>query len=168
MMRKQPTQGATGLTLLELMICVAVLAVLGILALPGLGAQLEKQRLRNAAQTLLGDITEARFLAAQRGLTVHVLAQDGPLWCWGVSMSNGCDCSAQQACTVHAVPATSHTGIRLVAGMALQLEPTGTASTAGSTTFESQNGDRLRVDVSPQGRARICALSGSWPQLPVC
>jgi type IV fimbrial biogenesis protein FimT len=168
MMRNKTAQPATGLTLLELMICVAVLAVLGILALPGLGAQLERQRLRNAAQTLLGDITEARFLAAQRGLPVHVQAQDGPPWCWGVSMSSGCDCSAPQACRIHAVPAASHTGIRLVTAMALQLEPTGGALAAASATLESGRGDRLRVDVSAQGRPRICALSGAWPQLPAC
>jgi type IV fimbrial biogenesis protein FimT len=168
-MRNKTAQTATGLTLLELMICVAVLAVLGILALPSLGAQLERQRLRHAAQTLVGDITEARFLAAQRGVPVHVQVQvpEGPLWCWGVSMSSGCDCSAPQACTLHAVPAASHTGIRLVAGMALQLESTGTAN-AASTTFESPRGERLRVDVSAQGRARICALDGTWPQLPAC
>ena len=37
----------SGLTLLELIICVAVLAVLGVLALPGLGSQFERQRLRH-------------------------------------------------------------------------------------------------------------------------
>jgi type IV fimbrial biogenesis protein FimT len=158
----------TGLTLLELMICVAVLAVLGILALPGLGAQLERQRLRSAAQALVGDITEARFLAAQRGLTVHVQAQDATPWCWGISMSSACDCNAAQACTIHAVPATSHKGIRLVSGMTVQLEPTGGAAAAASATLESGHGDRLRVDVSAQGRPRICTLSGSWPQLPAC
>jgi type IV fimbrial biogenesis protein FimT len=166
--RKAKNQPDTGLTLLELVICVAVLAVLGLLALPSLGTQLERQRLRNAAQTLAGDITEARFLAAQRGQPVHVLAQDGPQWCWGISMSSGCDCHAAQACSIHAAPAASHTGIRLLNGMAIQLEPTGVVQAAASATFESPHGDRLRVDVSPQGRPRICALSGAWPQLPAC
>jgi type IV fimbrial biogenesis protein FimT len=166
--RKTEKQPATGLTLLELVICVAVLAVLGMLALPGLGTQLERQRLRNAAQTLVGDITEARFLAAQRGQPVHVQAQDGPLWCWGISMSSACDCTTALACRIHAVPASSHTGIRLLNPMAVQLEPTGVVQAAASTTFESSHGDRLRVDVTPQGRARVCALSGAWPQLPAC
>ncbi len=166
--RKTQTQPDTGLTLLELVICVAVLGVLGMLALPSLGTQMEKQRLRNAAQMLAGDITEARFLAAQRGQPVHVLAQDGPQWCWGVAMSSACDCSAAQACRIHAVPATNHPGIRLLSPMALQLEPTGVVQATASTTFESSHGDRLRVDVSPQGRPRICALSGVWPQLPAC
>ncbi len=166
--RPHKTQPDTGLTLLELIICVAVLAVLGMLALPSLGTQLEKQRLRHAAQTLAGDIAEARFLAAQRGLPVHLLAQDGPQWCWGVAMSSGCDCRAALACRIHAVPAANHPGIRLLTAMALQLEPTGEVQAAASTTFESSRGDRLRVDVSPQGRPRICALSGTWPQLPAC
>lgn len=167
-MPRSVTSPDTGLTLLELVICVAVLAVLGVLALPSLGGQLERQRLRNAAQSLAGDIAEARFLAAQRGLPVHVLAQDGATWCWGVSMSSGCDCSAAQACRIHAVPGASHTGIRLLTTMAVQLQPTGEALASASATFESGHGDRLRVDVSPQGRARLCAQSGSWPQLPPC
>lgn len=170
--RRARNQPGAGLTLLELMICVAVLAVLGMLALPGLGTQLERQRLHNAAQTLAGDITEARFLAAQRGQPVHVQAQvqaqDGPQWCWGVAMSSGCDCSTAQACRIHAVPAASHTGIRLLNPMALQLEASGGVQAVASATFESPHGDRLRVDVSPQGRPRICALSGAWPQLPAC
>ncbi len=167
-MRHAPKHPATGLTLLELVICVAVLAVLGMLALPGLGAQIERQRLRNAAQTLLGDITEARFLAAQRGQPVHVQAQDGPQWCWGISMSSGCDCATAQACRIHAVDAASHPGIRLLQPMAVQMQAAGEALAAASTTFESAQGDRLRVDVSPQGRPRICALSGNWPQWPAC
>ncbi len=165
------TQPDTGLTLLELVLCVAVLAVLGTLALPNLGTQLERQRLRNAAQTLVGDITEARFLAAQRGQPVHVRVQDGTPWCWGISMSSGCDCSPtteRQACRIHAVPAASHTGIRVLNPMAVQLEATGVVQTSASTTFESPHGDRLRVNVSPQGRPRVCALSGAWPQLPAC
>jgi type IV fimbrial biogenesis protein FimT len=167
-MRLSNAQSASGLTLLELMICVAVLAVLGMLALPSLGTQMERQRLRSAAQTLAGDITEARFLAAQRGQAVYVQTQDAPPWCWSISMSSGCDCSDAQACRIHTVPAASHPGIRLVSGMALQLEPTGGVAAAASTTFESPHGDRLRVDVTVQGRPRICALSGSWPQLPAC
>jgi type IV fimbrial biogenesis protein FimT len=166
--RKTKQQPDTGLTLLELVICVAVLAVLGMLTLPGLGTQLERQRLRSAAQTLVGDITEARFLAAQRGQPMHLLAQAGPQWCWGISMRSGCDCNSAQTCLIHAEPAASHTGIRLLNPMAVQLEPTGVVQAAASTTFESSHGDRLRVDVSPQGRARVCALSGAWPQLPAC
>ncbi len=166
--RKTRNQPGAGLTLLELMICVAVLAVLGMLALPGLGTQLERQRLRNAAQTLAGDITEARFLAAQRGQPVHVQAQDGPQWCWGVAMSSGCDCSTAQACRIHAVPAASHTGIRLLNPMVLQLDATGGVQTTASATFEAPHGDRLRVEVSALGRPRVCALSGAWPQLPAC
>lgn len=144
--RKKQKLPDTGLTLLELVICVAVLAVLGLLALPGMGTQLERQRLRSAAQTLAGDITEARFLAAQRGQAVYVQAQDGPQWCWGISMSSGCDCSAAPSCRIHAVPAASHTGIRLLNPMAVQLEPNGTVQAAASATFESPRGDRLRVE----------------------
>ncbi len=158
----------SGLTLLELIICVAVLAVLGVLALPGLGSQFERQRLRHAAETLVGDITEARFLAAQRGQTLYVQAQTGPPWCWTVSADSACSCQAAPSCRIHGVQATDHSGIRVQSNLNLQLDPTGTTPAAASTTLQSTAGEALRVDVSLQGRARVCALSGQWPQLPAC
>ena len=34
--------------------------------------------------------------------------------------------------------------------------------------FESRHGERLRVDVGAMGRAHLCAVKGSWPQVPAC
>ena len=158
----------SGLTLLELVITVALLATLGVLALPGFGSQMDRQRLRHAAQTFAGDIAEARFLAAQRGQTVYLQSGSGPAWCWSVAMTPGCECGAPQSCRVHAVGAADHPGVRLVSAPALQLDPMGMAQSTSGAVFESARGERLRVDVSPQGRPRICTLSGNWPQIPDC
>ena len=167
-MRRGPFPPRAGVTLLELLICVAVLAVLGALALPGLGSRLAHQRLQHAAETLAGDITEARFLAAQRGRAVHVQALDGAQWCWSVALVPGCDCSQAQGCQIHNVDASKLAGVRLLEPMALRLDPGGFADGRAATTFESANGDRLRVEVSAQGRPRICAVQGQWPRLPAC
>jgi type IV fimbrial biogenesis protein FimT len=159
---------AEGLTLLELMITLAVLAVLGALALPSMGSQLERQRLRHAAQTLASDISEARFLAAQRGQTVHVEAHEGPAWCWSVSTSTNCACGSKSACTIHSVTPREHPGVKLLEPLQVHLDPGGLPGAPASTTLESAGGARLRVEVSAQGRARVCAAEGKWPQLPAC
>ena len=164
----QDPQRKRGLTLVELVICVAVLATLGVLALPGLGAQLQHQRLRSAAQVLAGDLTEARFLAAQRGVPVFVQARAGPQWCWSVALDSACSCDDSKSCSVHKVAARDHPGVQLQTALSVALDPTGTAQSAQGAVLTSARGESLRVDVSPQGRARICALSGTWPQLPAC
>ena len=167
-MRRGASPPRAGVTLLELMICVAVLAVLGALALPGLGSRLAHQRLQHAAETLSSDITEARYLAAQGGRAVHLQALGGAQWCWSVALRPGCDCSKAEGCQIRNVDASKLAGVRLLDSMALRLDPGGFAEGRSGATFESANGDRLRVEVSAQGRPRICASSGNWPRLPAC
>ena len=163
------TRRPLGLTLLELVMTVAVLAVLGVLALPSLGGQLAHQRLRHAAQTFAGDVAEARFLAAQKGRSVHLLGREGTQWCWAVALEPGCDCGSSSAsCAVHTVGLADHPGVRLVSPMTMRLDAGGMPDSSSSAIFESANGERLRVDVTAQGRARICAAAGDWPRLPAC
>jgi type IV fimbrial biogenesis protein FimT len=157
-----------GLTLLELAITLAVLVVLGALALPSLGARMEHHRLRGAAEALAADITEARFEAARRGQALHLLAIPGPAWCWAITTAPGCDCSQAQICQLHAVHVADHARVRLLTAQALQMEPSGVVVGELSSTFESPRGERLRVEVSPLGRPRLCSEVGSWPNIGKC
>ena len=167
-MPKTRQRAQSGLTLLELVISVALLAVLGLLALPDLRLQMDRQRLQHAAQALAGDITEARFLAAQRGQALYVLGRSGPPWCWAVAAQAGCDCSQPATCSLHRVDASDHAKVRLLETFELRLEPAGQAQAVASTTLESLRGERLRLDVSLQGRPHLCAPKGHWPQMPAC
>lgn len=157
-----------GLTLIELAITLAVLAVLGAIALPGLGAGLERQRLQATAQALAADIADARFEAARRGQALHVQASGGAAWCWAVSEDPACPCGAAQACQLRNVRAADHPGVRLVSAQTLRLEPAGGAQAGTAATLESPRGDRLRVDIGPLGRTRICAAAGAWPRMQPC
>jgi Tfp pilus assembly protein FimT len=152
---------------------MAVLAVLGALAVPTLSARLERQRTQAAAEKLAGDLAEARFEAAQRGLPLTVWTQPGANWCWAVARSAGCDCHTAQNCLIRAVQSADHPGVRMTQGQMVRLDPGGTASgdvANGSavTLFETRRGERLRVVVSALGRPRLCAESGTWPHLPAC
>ena len=160
-----------GFTLLEVALVLAVLAILATLALPSLGYRLERQRVLTAAQTLAGDLSEARFEAARRGAPLFVQTRTGADWCWAVATTPECDCggAVPQACALHVQRASSHRGVRLPEGLALRLEAVGGAEgTRRTALLETTRGEQLRVEVSTLGRARVCALRGTWPQTPAC
>lgn len=164
---------APGFTLIEIGLALAVLAILAALALPDLGRGMERQRLQGAAQGLAADLAEARFEAARQGQALFVEARPAPSrdsgWCWAVARSAGCDCAAAQACQVHAVRSADWRGVRLVEGLAVTLQPGGTAAgPQQAALLESSRGEQLRVEVSALGRARVCAARGSWPSVPAC
>jgi type IV fimbrial biogenesis protein FimT len=160
---------ARGLTLLEVAIVLAVMAVLAALALPALGHRSERQRLQFAAESLAGDLAEARFEAARRGQALYVETRTGPDWCWAVAASSGCSCSEALSCQVHRVAASTHRGVRLTEGLAVRLSPDGGANGAQTiAVLETRRGDRLHVEVSALGRARVCASGGTWPALAPC
>jgi len=146
------------------MAVLAVLSVLVALALPPSTALLQRQRLAAAAEALAGDLAEARFQAASRGQVLHLASSGGPVWCWSVAISAGCDCSDLQAtCHLKAVHAVDYPGVRMTEALQARLDPSG-AGFSGSATLASPHGDLLRVELTPMGRPRVCAPgSGAVP-----
>jgi len=164
---------AFGFTMIEVALVLAVLAILAALALPDVGRRMERQRLQSAAQGLAADLTEARFEAARQGQALFVEARPAPStgsdWCWTVARSANCDCAVAQTCQVHAVRSADWRGVRLVEGLAVALQPGGTAAgPRQAALLESSRGEQLRVEVSALGRARVCATRGTWPSMPAC
>lgn len=163
---------ARGFTLLEAGIALAVVAILATAALPGLGHRLQRQRLQGAAQSLAADLNEARFEAARSGQPLFVQARAGEPWCWAVAQSSGCDCATPvttTGCKLHAVHSGSYRGVRLVQGLDVSWEPSGGATGAlRAAVMETAGGEQLRVEVSPLGRARVCARGTGWPGVTSC
>lgn len=157
-----------GLTLLELVIALAVLALVASLAIPSFGSLTARTRLKGAAEGLAGDLSEARFEAAKRGLALNIEFGSGNAgWCWAVATTPGCACGAAQACQLKTVQAHEHAGVELLQAGSTQVQANGQAL-AASTLFQSARGERLRVDVSPLGRATICAPAGKIPGYADC
>lgn len=174
-------QDSAGLTLLEVLIAVSVLAILSALTLPAMGQRADRQRLVTVAETLAADLNEARFEASKHAGGIGLSAQAGPQWCWSLAVGQApaaaCACSPDQGCGLKQVKATSHPGIVMQTGQAVQMTPDGSASistqnsthttihttphtTPHTTTvalFESRRGEQLRVDLLAVGRSRICA-----------
>jgi type IV fimbrial biogenesis protein FimT len=157
-----------GVTLLELIVCMAILAVLGTLALPSMHDRLSRERLSNAAEALAGDLSDARFEAARRGAPLHIELSLGADWCWSVAAAPGCACGPPQSCQLKAVRAADHPGVRLVSGRGAMLDAQGVSSTPLGATFDSAMDESVRVDLLALGRARVCSLHGSSKRYPPC
>ena len=167
--------GRRGVTLLELSIALAVVAVLGALALPAVDKRMARQRLVTAAESMLADLTEARFLAVRQARAVTLLVHPGSAWRWqvqhGPAGAAAVDSSGAQALgdivstTLH----TGHPGVRMPRGHSAQLLGDGTAKATTVAVFESLHGESLQVDLLALGRSRIChaGIGSATPRVAV-
>jgi type IV fimbrial biogenesis protein FimT len=159
---------ARGLTLLELVIALALLALLATLAVPSMGARLDRQRVVSAAETLAADLNEARFEAARQGRPMHLLVQTGAAWCWSVATQPACPCGQAQACELRASTPERQSGIATLEGGSLHITPQGRPETPGAITLQSPRGLRLRVALQPLGRSHVCSDGPPVPGYAAC
>jgi type IV fimbrial biogenesis protein FimT len=162
-LRKRP---GAGLTLVELAVAIALLALLATLGTPHFADLLAKHRLRGAGETLLADLSEARFAAAQRGQPIHVNFRTGTPWCWAVANNANCDCQVPQSCRIKASTDKDHPGVSLTNTVDARFEPDGMGS--GKAELHSNRGHQLRIEIGPTGRARLCSPGATDARYPAC
>jgi type IV fimbrial biogenesis protein FimT len=132
-----------------------------------MGRQLGRQRLHTATEALAGDLAEARFEAARRGVPLHLEPQAGAGWCWAVASAPGCTCGGGPTCLLKRVQESDHGSVRLLAAQAVRFDPEGRADRSVAALFEA-GGEQLRVDLSSLGRARVCDPDGRSGRVPRC
>lgn len=182
------TRAASGFTLVELMITLAVLAVLIALAAPSFGDSIERARLKGAADEIVNLVNEARASAMKRNRDVSLtLLGTGSAWCMGASESGTpavgqplpaaapCNClSAPGACLVEGKELVVDGGGLAPAGQVPSIDADdiavvfdrkrGTLVTfnqAGNVILTSASTTyQVRVDVSPLGHATACVPTG--------
>jgi type IV fimbrial biogenesis protein FimT len=162
---------ARGITLIECVIALAILAALLSIALPSFGDAMARARLRTAAEDLALGLGNARLESVRAGAgRVHVTVAPGASWCWSVGPVAGVDCSNPPAgSTVHAVRGDDYPGITMTRGASASFDGRDMLATAGfAAEFVSSNGGALRVQVTPLGRASICAPEGRSLDYPRC
>jgi len=188
-MHDRPTHcGRRGFTLFEMVVTLSILALLLFVALPNFRRIVEHERLRDAAQTLVGDFMYARAEAIRRNADVFaVFVTDGGTgWCYGVATRLDCDCRitdpANSAACVLPNPDGSRqlkvvTGddfrdVRMTSALfggtlhyvgfnpfrGATTQGTGTPL-SGSVELRSPDDGMVRVLVNPVGRASPCSTT---------
>jgi prepilin-type N-terminal cleavage/methylation domain-containing protein len=81
-----------GFTLIELMIVIIVVAILTTIALPAMNDFIEKNRLKNAAELVFGQLNYARSESIKTSADVYVsfIADGSAVWSLGISDTTGC------------------------------------------------------------------------------
>jgi type IV fimbrial biogenesis protein FimT len=160
-----------GITLIECVIALAIIAALMGVALPSFGDAMARARLRAAAEELAIDLGNARMESVRQGAgLVHVTLRPGANWCWSVGTIANVDCHNPPAgSTWHVVRAEDYAGITMSNGTSTSFDARDTLAAAGvAAEFTSAQGQELRVQVMPLGRASICSLRASTLDFPRC
>jgi len=162
---------ARGITLIECVIALAIVAALMGIALPSFGEAMARARLRAAAEDLALGLGNARLESVRSGAgLVHVSLKPGAQWCWSVGPIAGVDChQPAPGSTVHVVRAEDYAGVTMVQGISASFDGRDTLAAAGlAAQFASAQGQQVRVQVTPLGRAVICSPNASTLDFPRC
>lgn len=87
-------QQQSGFSLVELMVVITVGGILIALTMVMMTNTVENSRLRGATEALYADILHAQTYATSNGNNVYFKVSAGSDWCYGISTTSACDCSA--------------------------------------------------------------------------
>lgn len=149
-----------GFTIIELMVALVVVAILAVVAAPGFGEYFAAQRVKGAAEELLGDLQFARMESVQKNAQVTV-AMSGS----GYTISRG----ATTVKTVNLGSGTSVSGGSTLQAVFDPVRAMATITNGPSVTLANTGTSRtLRVDVNAMGRVNICSPGGSFKGYEAC
>lgn len=167
-----------GFTLLELLITIAIAAIVLVLALPSYQDTIERNRLKEAVESVSADIKFARTEAIKQGANV-IFSVDNATWCYGIAPGNtACDCTAavgdSDFCTLKVVAGNQFQDIDLTGNNATFEFRRGTVTDLAATpnaiissTLSSANYN-ARIDVNSVGLVSVCAPTDGLPAYPDC
>lgn len=151
-----------GLTLIELLIGIAILGIVSSLAAPPFQKMIERNRLKQAAESLLSEMQLARMQAIKRSQNIIVNRGTGNngAWCFGFN-NTACDC------TVTDTTAANYCALKRITGAGFPT--TDLVSQSGDTTFNFRRGIatvsnvclatdnyKIKLLVNAVGKVEIC------------
>jgi len=154
-----------GFTLVELMVTIAIVGIIASMAVPSFSKMLERNRIKEAGQSLKADLLFARTEALKRSQAVAVsrITGDNGAWCYGLTTNASCDCSATPStCEIKTVPGSSfsQTNIKSVF-VANTIFDSRRGTSANANTCFSTTNYTLKVKTSNVGRSLICTNNNS-------
>lgn len=163
---------SSGFTLVEVLVSVAVSGILTAVALPSLGEQVERQRMRGIGESLRSDLQLARTQALTQHRSVRItFSQSGAGSCYVVYQgpANACTCDTAGAtqCKPGAT-ALSAQGVEAKLGVQLSANVgtmvfdgrSGTVTPSGTLTLKTRQGLEMKHIVAVTGRIRSCGDVG--------
>ena len=144
-----------GFTLIEALIVIVISAIVLGLAVPSFQEVLERNRIKQAAESIKSDLQFARTEAIKRSTNIRV-SYDTDAWCYGINDdSTACACATANDCGIKAISGSLFDKVEM--------------DTARSTTFSFRRGTagaarvclstddyQLKVAINNMGRVKIC------------
>lgn len=100
---------ASGFTILEVMVVVAIIGILLALVTPSIRSMTDKQQVRGACESIYQSLALPRSSAVSlnKNVTFNFRSSNaGATWCIGLSDSGACNCTAPATCTVNSIQRT--------------------------------------------------------------
>jgi type IV fimbrial biogenesis protein FimT len=164
---------ATGFTLIEAMVVIAIIGILMAIAFPSYQRMIERNRLKQVAESLKSDMQFARAEAIKRSKNVIVsrTAGNNGTWCYGLTektpdTKTSCDCAETDTAN------SDYCEIKRVLGSSFNTV-VNMSTTTNNNTFDFRRGTfadgnvtfsttnfQARVVYSWVGRIRNCTPSG--------
>ena len=156
-----------GFTLVELIVVIAIVGIIASMAVPSYQDTLERNRLKEAVESLKSDLMFARTEAIKRSSNINVSIDiNGSSWCYGLSTDDdadntnsnaACDCTTVGSCIIKTVDGNQFQGTTLEAGTDENITfffRRGSASNNG-VKINTANYS-VRAKTSDKGRITIC------------
>lgn len=181
-------RGATGFTLTEVVLVVALLAILLALAAPSIQAMLDRNSVRSAASNLGVDVQYARSEAVRTNAPVaFVLSPASTPWCYGITTTSTCTCSTAGSCNLKTVTGDDYRNLALALvdadgytganGFSIDPRQGGVSTIPGSghgpvTTITLRStttpGAEVASRLNALGHLTQCSPDGSLSGYPAC
>ncbi|NOR70087.1 MAG: prepilin-type N-terminal cleavage/methylation domain-containing protein [Methylomarinum sp.] len=166
-----------GFTLIELMIVIAIVGIIASMAVPSFQDTLERNRLKEAAESLKSDLMFIRTEAIKKSnnITVNRSTGNNGGWCYGFDNTGfACDCTETDAANITTSSNAGYCSAKRTVGFS-NTNLISVFPVSGNSTFDFRRGTtgnhntcfsttsyKIKVTTSTAGRVLICSNTDSF------